>query len=244
MAREGDRAFAQRFEVRRQPEAAGGGREPLREAQLVDDDHEDVRRAASRAPPGVRAGVPAGAALHGLPGGVVVGRRRRASARPAPASAPPAISPLFRNVRRSTLLCSLGSMLSMRALILGPAAVLGLGLALALAPAPAAAAAVAPTCGPSSLDNSALQDGAVTVSPLPGSRDASPQTQISFLGVPAARAQRASASIGSRTGAHSGRLLAYSQGDGASFVPARPFAEGEQVTVRARLRRRAARRRR
>ena len=39
--------------------------------------------------------------------------------------------------------------------------------------------------------------------------------------------------VGSRTGAHAGRLEAYSQGDGASFVPARPFAEGERVTVRA-----------
>jgi hypothetical protein len=41
---------------------------------------------------------------------------------------------------------------------------------------------------------------------------------------------------GSSTGFHAGRLLPYSHGDGASFVPARPFAEGEQVTVRARLR--------
>jgi Arylsulfotransferase (ASST) len=40
---------------------------------------------------------------------------------------------------------------------------------------------------------------------------------------------------GSRTGHHAGRLLPYSQGDGASFVPGRPFAEGEQVTVSARL---------
>src|SRR5204862_4557414 len=36
-------------------------------------------------------------------------------------------------------------------------------------------------------------------------------------------------------GAHPGRLLAYSQGDGASFVPSRPFAEGERVTVSARV---------
>ncbi len=41
---------------------------------------------------------------------------------------------------------------------------------------------------------------------------------------------------GSRSGVHAGRLLSYSQGDGASFVPARPFSEGERVTVRARLR--------
>ncbi len=99
----------------------------------------------------------------------------------------------------------------------------------------AAAAASGPTCTPSTLDNSALQDGAVTVSPLAGSRDANPQTQISFLGVPA-RALSAISVVGSRTGAHSGRLLAYSQGDGASFLPSRPFAEGERVTVRAQVR--------
>ena len=33
-----------------------------------------------------------------------------------------------------------------------------------------------------------------------------------------------------------GRLEAFSQGDGASFVPSRPFAEGETVSVSARLR--------
>jgi hypothetical protein len=85
------------------------------------------------------------------------------------------------------------------------------------------------------LNNSALQAGAVTVSPLPGSRDASPQAQISFLGVPAGRLSAVTV-VGSRTGAHSGRLQAYSEGDGASFVPAQPFEEGERVTVRARVR--------
>src|SRR5436309_1070281 len=81
----------------------------------------------------------------------------------------------------------------------------------------------------------ALQAGSVTVSPLPGSRDASPETQISFLSVPA-RALAHVSVIGSRTGRHAGRVLAYSQGDGASFVPARRFAEGERVQVRASIR--------
>jgi Arylsulfotransferase (ASST) len=85
------------------------------------------------------------------------------------------------------------------------------------------------------LNNSALLAGGVAVSPLPGSRDASPRTQISFLGAPAGELSAVSV-VGSRTGAHAGRLLAYSQGDGASFLPSRPFAEGERVTVRARLR--------
>jgi len=74
----------------------------------------------------------------------------------------------------------------------------------------------------------------VTVSPLPGSRDASPQTQVSFLGPPAGELSQISV-VGSRTGTHTGRLEAYSQGDGASFVPAKPFAQGETVTVKAQL---------
>ena len=97
-----------------------------------------------------------------------------------------------------------------------------------------ALAHAAPVCTPATLDGSALLDGRVTVSPLSGSRDATPQTQISFLGV-AAGDLRAISVVGSRSGAHAGRLAPYSQGDGASFLPTRPFIEGERVTVRARL---------
>ncbi|HEX4483981.1 MAG TPA: arylsulfotransferase family protein [Solirubrobacteraceae bacterium] len=75
----------------------------------------------------------------------------------------------------------------------------------------------------------------MTVSPLSGSRDATPDTQISFLGVSASAISRVSV-IGSHSGAHAGRLLAYSQGDGASFVPTAPFVEGERVVVRAEVR--------
>ena len=39
--------------------------------------------------------------------------------------------------------------------------------------------------------------------------------------------------VGQRSGAHSGRLHGYSQGDGASFVPDTPFDPGERVAVRA-----------
>jgi hypothetical protein len=98
----------------------------------------------------------------------------------------------------------------------------------------AGASAPSPSCTPTVLNRSALQDGAVTVSPLPGSRDASTQTQISFLGVPSTELRVISV-VGSRSGVHTGQLEAYSQGDGASFLPSRPFAEGERVTVRARL---------
>jgi hypothetical protein len=120
---------------------------------------------------------------------------------------------------------------AMRALIiLGPAATLALGIASAGAAAPR----VAPTCTPVTINNSAVLAGTVAVSPLPGSRDASPQTQISFLGVQPARLSAIDVR-GSRSGFHAGRLLAYSHGEGASFVPARRFAEGELVTVHARV---------
>ncbi len=108
-------------------------------------------------------------------------------------------------------------------------------LVLVLATGSARAATPAPACAPSTLNTSAQLDGSVTVSPLPGSRDATPQTQISFLGVPASELSDVVVS-GSRSGRHSGRLAAYSQGDGASFLPAHPFAEGEPVSVRAQLR--------
>jgi hypothetical protein len=104
-----------------------------------------------------------------------------------------------------------------------------------VAPGAAAAAQQAPTCTPATLNNSAVQGRSVAVSPLAGSRDVSPRAQISFLGVPARRLAAISV-VGSRTGGHSGRLAPYSQGDGGSFLPARPFAEGERVTVRARVR--------
>jgi hypothetical protein len=73
------------------------------------------------------------------------------------------------------------------------------------------------------------------VSPLPDSYDASPATQISLLGAPAQMLGAVHVS-GSQTGAHPGRLIGYSQGDGTSFVPAKPFRSGEDVTVRGSVR--------
>ncbi len=91
-----------------------------------------------------------------------------------------------------------------------------------------------PTCTPEALNASAQLDGAVTVSPMPGAADASPLTQISFLGVPLG-ALSAVTVTGSQTGAHPGTLEAYSQGDGGSFLPLTPFRPGELVTVSAQL---------
>jgi hypothetical protein len=94
---------------------------------------------------------------------------------------------------------------------------------------------VSPSCVPPALNISAALAGErVTVSPGPDTRDASATTQISMLGVPAGELSHVTVS-GSRTGPHAGRLEAYSQGDGASFLPSRPFAGGELVTVHAEL---------
>ena len=102
---------------------------------------------------------------------------------------------------------------------------------------------VAPSCVPARLGVSqALAGGAATVTPAPDSMDASHLAQISFLGVPAGEIADVSVS-GSRSGAHAGRLEAYSQGDGASFLPSAPFTEGEVVSVRAVLRQGAVARR-
>jgi Arylsulfotransferase (ASST) len=92
---------------------------------------------------------------------------------------------------------------------------------------------VAARCVPSTLNRSAVLPGtSVAVSPLPGSYDASPRTQISLLGAAPVQAPGGVRVSGSQTGSHRGRLIGYSQGDGASFVPSSPFRPGETVTVR------------
>jgi hypothetical protein len=91
----------------------------------------------------------------------------------------------------------------------------------------------APLCQPTVMNRSDILPGTgLQVSPLPESLDASPRTQISLLG--ATRAQLSHVSVsGSSSGAHAGRLLSYTQGDGASFLPTKPFSAGETVTVHA-----------
>jgi hypothetical protein len=96
--------------------------------------------------------------------------------------------------------------------------------------------AAASGCAPAVLNRSDILPGtSLAVSPLPDSRSASPRTQISMLGVRSSSLERVSVS-GSRSGRHAGSLRAYSQGDGASFVPATPFRAGETGTVRGDLR--------
>src|SRR5476651_947634 len=72
----------------------------------------------------------------------------------------------------------------------------------------------------------------VTISPLKDTPDASPTTQISFLGTPAADNSQIVVR-GSHSGIHAGTLEPYSTGTGASFVPAVRFTTGEHVTVTA-----------
>jgi hypothetical protein len=92
---------------------------------------------------------------------------------------------------------------------------------------------VSPACLPSTIDHSAKLAGVpVDVSPAPETDTANPATQISFLGVPGARIHVISV-VGEQSGSHTGRLEAYSQGDGASFVPDKPFDAGERVLVHA-----------
>ncbi len=70
----------------------------------------------------------------------------------------------------------------------------------------------------------------VSVFPIPGAKVAAPSTQLTFRGVPASQLGPVSV-MGSKTGTHTGRLVADSDGDGASFIPSQPFKAGETVTV-------------
>ena len=92
---------------------------------------------------------------------------------------------------------------------------------------PAAVSSLTPTA-----DKAEAQANSVAVSPLPGTEDASPDTQISFLGEAGTRVSDVSI-VGSRSGNHAGKLERYSTGTGMSFLPNAPFQAGEQVAVHA-----------
>src|SRR5829696_9659772 len=74
----------------------------------------------------------------------------------------------------------------------------------------------------------------VTVSPVPGGRWASPETEISLRGLPPARLGSIEVS-GSESGRHAGRLEPHFDNEGASFVPDEPFEPGEEVEVSTEL---------
>jgi hypothetical protein len=99
------------------------------------------------------------------------------------------------------------------------------GVACTIAETAATASAVASTSPHSS---------PVTVSPGPGTPDASPNTQISVFGV--ARDRIGSVRVtGSLSGVHRGAFRSYSGDRGASFVLSRPLDEGERVSVLVRI---------
>ncbi|HEX4483896.1 MAG TPA: arylsulfotransferase family protein [Solirubrobacteraceae bacterium] len=104
--------------------------------------------------------------------------------------------------------------------------------------AQAAVAQASPGAGPTSVIAAASSaiaaatGSAVTISPLPGTPTALPETQISFLGA-SASALSAISVVGSRSGRHSGSLRSYASASGASFVPRTPFQPGERVSVHA-----------
>jgi Arylsulfotransferase (ASST) len=70
------------------------------------------------------------------------------------------------------------------------------------------------------------------VSPLPGTPDASPTSQVSVLGPTPCQIVGVTV-VGSKSGKQilTGHQGAYSTGDGASFFPRRPFTPGEQVQL-------------
>lgn len=80
----------------------------------------------------------------------------------------------------------------------------------------------------------AAAENAVTISPLPGTLDASPRTQISILG-PKGTIVRSVHAIGAKSGLHEGRIEAYSTGTGESFLPTHHFRSGEMVGVNAQV---------
>jgi hypothetical protein len=82
------------------------------------------------------------------------------------------------------------------------------------------------------INTSAGLNTPVAVYPTDESRAASPTTQISFRGArpPALTGIEVT---GSKTGHHDGKLRPHSDGWGASFVPDKPFKQGETVTVKA-----------
>jgi hypothetical protein len=121
------------------------------------------------------------------------------------------------------------------AIIVGTAASLTFGAKRIAAENAAYKGPGAPQCVPSQLGRSDILPGtSLAVSPLPDSLDSSYATQISFLGYPASALSAISVN-GSSSGGHSGRLEAYSQGDGASFVPSKAFNSGETVAVHGKL---------
>ena len=70
----------------------------------------------------------------------------------------------------------------------------------------------------------------VAVFPIPGSQVVEPGAQIVFRGVRVDRIRKITV-LGSKSGLHTGKIEADSDGHGGSFIPAKPFVPGETVKV-------------
>ena len=92
------------------------------------------------------------------------------------------------------------------------------------------AASGAMACGATAQTTSAT----VGAFPMPGTQSASPETQISLRGAPAAQLGSVTVS-GSESGNHTGTLRPHSDGNGASFVLDAPLRGGETVSVKTDL---------
>jgi hypothetical protein len=113
-------------------------------------------------------------------------------------------------------------------------AVLAVAAVLLVAACTGSANQTPPTADPTRYPFHAPTDPAqqLVVYPTADSRTASPETQISFRNSPIGGIGEVTV-VGTKSGAHSGRLSADSDGDGASFYPTTPFTPGETVTVTA-----------
>src|SRR3954471_13069896 len=106
------------------------------------------------------------------------------------------------------------------------------GLAAGVRKLSLALGAMAASCCLSTIGLAKAQTEPVTYSvyPVPGTLTASAKTQITFRGGDAASIGTITVK-GSRSGTHAGTFTPHSDGQGASFVPTKPFTENEKVTV-------------
>jgi hypothetical protein len=97
-----------------------------------------------------------------------------------------------------------------------------------------AIAAAAPAAAASPRQRHPVSATALTISPAPGTPDASPSTQISILGASLGKIKSVAVN-GASSGPHAGVLRPYSAHRGASFLLRRGLTQGERVTVRLRV---------
>ena len=123
-------------------------------------------------------------------------------------------------------------MTSAKALLVTLALCAGLCACGSTSSAPAASATSPDPPSASNSRASAAASAPIALSPQPGTPDASPSTQISFLGPPGTHVSNVRV-VGSHSGVHTGVQRAYSTGTGESFLPTHAFVAGERVNVSA-----------